>query len=382
MKPFTRISILIFFICLILFLPWLSEYIIHKGDIPDGFFSYPALKAGPKPGFNIYIFSAIALFVLFIASIYLFPSAYGFKQIKQKKLQSQKHLPVWFYIGIAITVTFGILIFGNFTEPKFLVYYGFIPTFWGYSMILDGIVYKRTNGNSFFSNSIRLLIPMATSSTLCWAIFAYMNFFVDANWYYPIGNYISQPAFYLYAFAGGMTLTPLVIINYQLLKTFPKLTQRFSYGPKIILPKNIRIAVLIGTLALMYAVTHFPFLLFPMLWLGPAIILGLVLDFIGLWTPFKPIAEKGNWSPLALVALAGLFQGFLWEGTNYFSASHHPFAADVPGYWIYSLPYVNVLHIFEMPLLGFFGYMPYAVFCWIFWLVIAYLFNTPEKFEE
>jgi len=246
MKAFYKISILLFFIGVILFLPWLSEYVINKGNIPDGFFHYPTLKPGPKPGFNIYIFSAIALFILFIASVYLFPKLYGFKQQMQPPKVANEKFPIWFYIGIVVSVFFGILLFGDYTKPKFLVYYGFIPAFWGYSMILDGIVYKRNEGSSFFSKSIRVLIPMAISSTLCWAIFAYMNFFVDANWYYPIGNYISQPAFYLYAFAGGMTLTPLVIINYQLLKTFPKLRYRFSFGPKLKLSKAFRLVILLG----------------------------------------------------------------------------------------------------------------------------------------
>jgi len=30
---------------------------------------------------------------------------------------------------------------------------------------------------------------------------------------------------------------------------------------------------------------------------------------------------------------------------------------------VYEIPYVNVLHVFEMPLLGYAGYLPFGVLC-------------------
>jgi hypothetical protein len=42
--------------------------------------------------------------------------------------------------------------------------------------------------------------------------------------------------------------------------------------------------------------------------------------------------------------------GFFWEMWNYFSYPK----------WVYSVPFVNVVHIFEMPLLGYGGYLPFA----------------------
>ena len=50
-----------------------------------------------------------------------------------------------------------------------------------------------------------------------------------------------------------------------------------------------------------------------------------------------------------------------------------------PAYWQYSLPYVDVLHVFEMPLLGYFGYLPFGGYCWLWWIAVATLLNIPAK---
>ena len=50
---------------------------------------------------------------------------------------------------------------------------------------------------------------------------------------------------------------------------------------------------------------------------------------------------------------------------NYGSNVNQLLAITNPNYWIYDIPYVNVIHIFsEMPLLGYFGYIPFGVLVW------------------
>jgi hypothetical protein len=43
----------------------------------------------------------------------------------------------------------------------------------------------------------------------------------------------------------------------------------------------------------------------------------------------------------------------LWEMWNFFSAAK----------WVYHVPFVNGFYLFEMPLLGFAGYVPFGVLC-------------------
>ena len=53
--------------------------------------------------------------------------------------------------------------------------------------------------------------------------------------------------------------------------------------------------------------------------------------------------------------------------------------SDNPAFWVYSIPYVNVHHLFEMPLLGYLGYLPFGVYCYATWLAYAYLTGIDMK---
>lgn len=67
---------------------------------------------------------------------------------------------------------------------------------------------------------------------------------------------------------------------------------------------------------------------------------------------FVPLAQ-GDWRPVLQPALAALVCGFFWELWNYGSLAK----------WHYSIPYVDRFHVFEMPLLGYAGYLPFGVAC-------------------
>jgi len=54
-----------------------------------------------------------------------------------------------------------------------------------------------------------------------------------------------------------------------------------------------------------------------------------------------------------LLLISGAICGFLWEMWNFKAGAK----------WVYSIPYVGVLKIFEMPVLGFLGFPPFAVEC-------------------
>jgi hypothetical protein len=106
------------------------------------------------------------------------------------------------------------------------------------------------------------------------------------------------------------------------------------------------------------------------------------LDKIGVWTPFKSIG-KGNWTPTLLFALTYLVQGLLLECQNYFSGIHDGYQVvftEDPAYWQYNLPYVNKYHLFEMPILGYLGYLPFGLYCWLWWIACATLLNVPSSF--
>lgn len=79
---------------------------------------------------------------------------------------------------------------------------------------------------------------------------------------------------------------------------------------------------------------------------------------------------------MLLIALGSLFNGFFWEFWNWCSANPNPLPATNPNYWIYDIPYVNVIHICaEMPLLGFAGYLPFGILVWVLFIWAGEVFG-------
>ncbi len=63
----------------------------------------------------------------------------------------------------------------------------------------------------------------------------------------------------------------------------------------------------------------------------------------------------GDWRRAATWMLAALVCGWFWEMWNWQSDPK----------WIYTVPGVERWHVFEMPLLGFAGYLPFGLECLI-----------------
>ncbi len=59
------------------------------------------------------------------------------------------------------------------------------------------------------------------------------------------------------------------------------------------------------------------------------------------------LPDTGRWGLAALVC------GLFWEMWNAYSLSK----------WSYQVPYLDVLHVFEMPLAGYTGYLAFGLEC-------------------
>jgi hypothetical protein len=80
-----------------------------------------------------------------------------------------------------------------------------------------------------------------------------------------------------------------------------------------------------------------------------------------------------------------LAAGLCLECENYFSGIHlgdEVTFTQAPAYWKYNLPYVNRFHLFEMPILGFLGYMPFSLYCWVYWIAFAYMQGIPAVYYK
>ncbi len=175
------------------------------------------------------------------------------------------------------------------------------------------------------------------------------------------------------------TVWPAIFEWYTLLNTFPALSVRFSNGPKLALPGNL---MLWGGLAMIFVTVFFPYPLFWVMWIGPLAVLSGTLIRNNIWSPFTAMAQ-GDWGPALLVALSSLCNGIFWELWNWGSNQPAGLAPTNPNYWIYDIPYVNVIHICaEMPILGYFGYLPFGILVWVFFIWIGKVLGVDTDLQS
>jgi hypothetical protein len=304
----------------------------------------------------------------------LYPGLFGFKTVQPPPPAKPAGFPVWFWLGAVLMLFFWWLMWARVTPFGDLVYYAFTPMWWGFILVLDGLTYRRSGGKSLLATKPKTLFISALVSVGGWCFFEYFDYFVLSNWYYPNGHMpeLSHATIVLLFMLAYTTVWPAIFEWYTLLKTFPKLAVRYSDGPKLPLPGKL---LMWGGLGLIVLMVFLPYPLFWVMWIGPLSVLAGLLICNNVWTPFTAMAQ-GNWGPLLLVALSSLFNGFFWEVWNYGSAHPDPALQTNPNYWIYEIPYVNVIHIFaEMPLLGYFGYLPFGILVWVFFIWASKVFG-------
>jgi hypothetical protein len=366
----------------ILFLPYAGGWLRYDGVFPPHFFDFPELVAPPKAGFSQPIFIGVAVVCVALAVFYIFPQWFGFKKPQSTPDRPRRaSLPVWFWIGLGLWAPTLLVMWSHLDYPKWLLNWACIPLFWGFTLLLDGIVYVRTGGRSMLATSPRELLGIGVASSTGWMIFEYLNFFVDDNWIYPKGNLIPDDEFVMYAVIGSAGLMPMAIEWYDLFNSTNWLRRKYENGPRLTFPKWLKTGVLLVLLVGLFAISAFPNDLFGLLWVAPLFILSIALSAVGVATPFTPL-KHGNWAPLLLSALTYLVQGFLCECWNYYSGIHTggELYSFNPDYWTYSIPFVDVYHVFEMPILGFAGYLPFGVYCLVWWIYFAWLLGIPSRF--
>jgi hypothetical protein len=81
--------------------------------------------------------------------------------------------------------------------------------------------------------------------------------------------------------------------------------------------------------------------------------------------------ERGDPRKFLLLLTAGLVCGLLWEFWNFWAQSK----------WVYTVPFFNEIKGFEMPLLGFLGFPPFAVECYVTYNFIS-IFRHKRGWER
>ncbi|MDX6499367.1 MAG: hypothetical protein QOG23_2627 [Blastocatellia bacterium] len=282
---------------------------------------------------------------------------------------SKKRFAPHGYLGIlVIVVAEGLLFSGNQ-----LVGHWFTPIVWtGYILFVDALLYKFSGRSPLMTDRLELLLIAVLSIGIWWLCEFYNapRFWksdLELWWHYHNlePNPFLRRVGYDWAFA---TIFPLLFLTAELFRVL--LFKKKGGGLTIRLSQPILIA-----LALLGAVGAIVPLLYPSAWFAPVIWLSLIFLFDplnalrGQPSIFNDLSH-GDWRRLWSLLLSGLLCGVLWEFWNYWAISK----------WTYTVPFLGNVKIFEMPVLGFLGFPPFAVECWVMYIFLRSLLQ-PQASE-
>lgn len=228
---------------------------------------------------------------------------------------------------IGVAATFG------FIPP--LKNYSYPIVWWGLLPILDEWNQKQ-RGLSIWSGKVRhfvlITIPM---TVLLWLLFEIFNL-ASPQWRYR-GGIESLHVQVFFGFIAFATVIPIMVEFYWLV------------GGEFCLPAGFSrwfhdwrmLSILAGIAFAATPLFNHAFWFNQGIWLAPALVL----------LPFADIRACGQSRGFVLaLILSGLFAGFCWECFNFLARTH----------WEY-LILPGVPHLFQMPLPGYIGFIPFAL---------------------
>jgi hypothetical protein len=249
----------------------------------------------------------------------------------------------WVSIPLVLLVAavFG-LVLGVEPVPSFF----FQCLWWPFILLMDGL--NRRRGHSLIRGRVRRFLWLCFGSVVFWTLFEAINLRLG-NWYYVMVQ-TDRPARWLAGAVAFATVLPGTLVVLAWVEGRGWLS-RVKVAPLRFSPAKERACLALGVACLMLPLL-WPNLFFPLTW-------GSFVFLIEPWNrrhaeaSFLRDLERGEAGPFCRTLLTGLLCGLVWESGNFWARTR----------WIYTVPGFEELKLFEMPLLGFLGFPPFAVEC-------------------
>jgi predicted flap endonuclease-1-like 5' DNA nuclease len=241
------------------------------------------------------------------------------------------------------------------------VYYVFV--WYGTLLAADGVVAlvggAGERGRFLLLDRPAHLLSMLGWSAVVWLFYEAFNFRLR-NWYYinlP-NDVVSRWVGVVVSFA---TVLPAVFLSQALLEGLG-VAKRVRWKRLRVTPALL-VGLQVAGVAVVALVLVWPRYLFPLVWGATTLIVEPAVYRKDPGRSLLGDLENGSPGRLLRLLLGGAAIGFLWEMYN--------IRAVVK--WIYTVPGLEDVKLFEMPVLGFLGFPPFAVECFVLWqaLVVA-----------
>ena len=257
-----------------------------------------------------------------------------------------RRMPWWGLLGMGVAGVSWVIAWNRFSWAHSIQKHTFIFLWVGYILIVNGLCVVKTSACPMLTEKIRFwfLFPL---SAVFWWFFEYLNRFVQ-NWHYTGIEGFSLFAYVVFASVSFSTVLPAVYSTHYLIHSyFPegsKMSPKYSLNIKTVW----RWVILAISSASLFFLGIFPNILFPFLWVSPFL---LILSLGTLVFETHDFVMRKT--EILSGALSALICGVFWEMWNYYSLAK----------WEYAIPYVDKYRIFEMPVLGYGGYLPFGLEC-------------------
>ncbi len=277
----------------------------------------------------------------------------AFKGTRARTSRAAGRFPWWGWFGVAELAVAWTFAWAKFDFCRSIQpHISYMPQWIGYILIMNGLCVKRCGSSPLTAHTVPYLLTFPASS-LFWWFFEYLNRYVW-NWYYLGISQMSAGEYTFYATICFSSVLPAVCATAAWLHTFPPFSDENYAGMwKVDLHgwKAVSVLSFVSILGLS-GIVFFPQYSFPLLWLSPLMVFLLVQ--LALREPcVLDCLHAGNWSIVFRFAVAALICGLTWETWNYYAVAK----------WVYAVPYVHRFQIWEMPLIGFAGYLPFGMEC-------------------
>lgn len=227
----------------------------------------------------------------------------------------------------------------------------FFPLWLGFIFTINSISEYFYNTSLIRDLKLRFLWLFIISLPFWWG-YEWLNSAFLHDWFYPVKSLTQYYSDIIKASLDFSTVIPAVSsVIYLAFKIWPKWKPHYKKTKSLTTSQVVEIEAL--AILTLFLLLYLPHEFFALAWITPLLIIDPINYKLGTPSVIGLINQE-NLKPILLIALAGLFTGFWWEMWNYLSSPK----------WHYVVPYFGFYKIFEMPILGYLGYLPFGLLTW------------------